>query len=105
MSHTTSLVRLSLGAAALLGVAALMLPAFSFAAPPEKTDFVCPVFNDGAAVGEKNPNAVGIADGDYTIIGPDVAVPDGATNGDGDGSPGGEHASPGDSDYTAIWSG
>ena len=64
--------------------------------------FVCPVFHS-AAVGAHNPNAVQIAGGDYSIIGPDVYVPSHATNGDGAGSPMGAHSSPGDTDYTAIW--
>jgi len=86
--------------------AAFVLPAISFAATPEKTDgFVCPVFNSGSAVGAHNPNAVEIANGDYTIPGPNVSVPIHATNGDGAGSPRGDHSSPGDSDYSAIWSG
>ena len=76
------------------------------AAQVEKTDgFVCPVFNSNSAVAEHNPNAVPIANGDYTIVGPEVSVPIHATNGDGTGSPGGAHSSPGDTDYTAIWSG
>nr|MBC8241509.1 hypothetical protein [Alphaproteobacteria bacterium] len=41
--------------------------------------------------------------GAYSIIGPSVSVPVGATNGEGAGSPGGTFASPGDSGYTAIW--
>lgn len=85
--------------------AMLLLPSLSLAAEPEKTDFVCPVFNSNSAVGEKNPNAIPIAGGDYTIVGPHIGVPDNATNGDGAGSPGGDHSSPGDSDYSAIWSG
>jgi len=76
-------------------------PAF---ADVEKTDgFICPVFNSDSAVGAKNPNAVEIGGGDYTVLGPDVRVPLGATNADGAGSPGGAHSAPGDSDYTAIW--
>ena len=64
--------------------------------------FVCPVFN-ADAVGAHNPNAVGIGGGDYSIIGPDVSVPEHATNGDGAGTPPGPHSQPGDTDYTAIW--
>jgi len=64
--------------------------------------FVCPVFN-ADAVGAHNPNAVRIGGNDYSIIGPDVVVPTHATNGDGAGSPGGAHSSPGDANYTAIW--
>ncbi|MBI2045205.1 hypothetical protein HYT23_04055 [Candidatus Pacearchaeota archaeon] len=73
------------------------------ASAPEKTDaFICPVFNSGA-VGMHNPNAVPIADGDYTILGPYVVVPVHATNGNGAGNPGGIHSGPGDTDYTPIW--
>jgi hypothetical protein len=64
--------------------------------------FVCPVFN-ADAVGANNPNAVPIAGGDYTILGPTVAVPTHATNSNGTGSPGGDHSSPGSPDYTPIW--
>lgn len=84
----------------------MLLPAYADAAHEGKTDgFVCPVFNDESAVGENNPNAVQIGGGDYTIVGPEVSVPTGATNDDGAGTPGGEHASPGDPTYTAIWAG
>jgi hypothetical protein len=83
-----------------------LAPAVSFAAPPEKTNgFVCPVFNPNSQVAAHNPNAVEIGGGDYTIIGPNVRVPVHATNGNGSGTPGGPHSAPGDSDYTAIWSG
>lgn len=71
--------------------------------PAARADFVCPVFNDNSKVGENNPNAVLIGEGDYSIIGPDVNVPDQATNGDGSGIPGSEHSNPGDTDYSAIW--
>jgi hypothetical protein len=91
---------------AILTFGMFILPAFVFAARPETTDgFVCPVFNDNSQAGAHNPNAVQIAGGDFTIIGPNVTVPVHATNGNGAGSPGGPHSSPGDSDYTAIWSG
>ncbi len=83
-------------------------------------DFVCPVWNSDSQAGAKNPNAVEIGGGDYTIIpglnrgnsgkvgtqrADTLNVPDGATNMNGDGTPGGTHASPGDSDYSAIWNG
>ena len=85
---------------------ALLSPGLALADHDGKTDgFVCPVFNDKSAVGAKNPNAVQIGGGDYSIIGPNVSVPTGATNGDGTGTPGGAHSSPGDRDYTAIWAG
>ena len=72
------------------------------------TDFVCPVFNSNAAVGEHNPNAIMISGGDYTIIpsgAQHLSVPDQATNMDGSGTPMGTHASTGDTNYSAIWNG
>lgn len=82
----------------------VVLPTASLAGGAEKTSgFVCPVLN--STVGANNPNAVQIGGGDFSIIGPKVSVPTGATNADGAGTPGGAHSSPGDSDYTAIWSG
>jgi hypothetical protein len=73
-------------------------------AAAEKTDgFVCPVLS--STVGGHNPNAVLIGGGDYSVIGPNVSVPLQATNADGAGTPGGAHSAPGDSDYSAIWSG
>lgn len=64
--------------------------------------FVCPVITTDGVL--NSPNGVAIAGGHYTIAGPDVSVPVHATNGAGTGSPGGAHAQPGDTDYTAIWS-
>lgn len=63
--------------------------------------FVCPVITTDAVL--NSPNGISIAGGDYSILGPDVSIPIGATNDDGIGSPGGAHASPGDTTYTAIW--
>ncbi len=83
----------------LLALLAVSLAVFSARA---RADFVCPVFNSDA-VGQHNPNAVPIAGGDYTIIGPDVNVPDTATNLDGSGNPAGNHAGPGDEGYSPIW--
>ena len=77
------------------------------APPPEKVDgFVCPVLGGQAGDGQGNSNPevfIEIYDGDTSIVGPDVSVPVFATNDDGDGSPAGEHTSPGDAGYTAIW--
>jgi hypothetical protein len=69
----------------------------------ETTDgFVCPVISTDAVL--NSPNSAGpIAEGDYTIIGPDVSVPVLATNADGAGNPGVSYSSPGETDYTAIW--
>ena len=63
--------------------------------------FVCPVLS--AVVGAHNPNAVAIGGGHFSVIGPAVRVPIHATNRNGDGTPPGPHAAPGDRDYTAIW--
>jgi hypothetical protein len=91
-------------------VGLLLLSGFSSASEHRDDSFVCPVFNPDT-VGENNPNAFPIAGGDYSIKpgkafehpeGP-VSVPEGATNQDGAGTPGGDHAGPGDEDYTAIW--
>ncbi len=100
------LTLLLLAAAVLLALSAVT----AAAEPPQKTDsgFVCPVL--GGQAGDQHGNSAPqpiqpIAQGDYTVAGPDVSVPVHATNGDGAGSPGGAHSSPGDRDYTAIWSG
>jgi len=75
--------------------------------PPETTDgFICPVLGGNAGGGQGNSapdKFVTISGGDSTIIGPNVSVPVHSTNDDGAGSPGGDHASPGDDGYTAIW--
>jgi hypothetical protein len=81
-------------------------------------DFVCPVLGANGTKGAEglakaaangNTNLAQIGGGDWSVIGPDVgggSVPDQATNTLPDGSPGtpgGDHASPGDRGYTAIW--
>ena len=62
---------------------------------------------------EQSGNFNSIGNGQYTFA-PGGAgsadtfngnVPNHATNADGSGTPAGAHASPGDTDYTAIWSG
>lgn len=72
--------------------------------------FVCPVIKTNNVLHSPNSGTLGPVDGDdgpvyYTIGGPTLpdAVPMGATNGDGSGSPGGPYTTPGDSTYTAIW--
>lgn len=67
---------------------------------PSPTGFICPVISTDAVLNATNGIAI---NGAYSILGPDVAVPVGATNDDGAGSPGGTYASPGDTGYTAIW--
>jgi ABC-type phosphate transport system substrate-binding protein len=84
------------------------------AGQPERTQdpFVCPVLTlpDGAlSSGQFNS----IGNGQYTFAPGNAGsaetfngnVPNIATNADGSGSPGGAHSAPGDTDYTAIWSG
>lgn len=71
---------------------------------PTATGFICPVIPTDAVL--HSVNSAEPQSGLYTIIGPSVAVPMGATNtlDDGSaGSPGGDYASPGDTGYTAIW--
>jgi hypothetical protein len=91
----------------LTGILSVLVVTSAFAGGPETTDgFICPVLGGqaGGEHGNSSPDIfVTIAGGDTTIIGPDVSVPVHATNDNGAGSPGGDHASPGDADYSAIW--
>ena len=68
---------------------------------PSPTGFVCPVISTDAVLNAKNGIQI---NGAYSVLGPAVRVPVGATNGECTGSPGGTFASPGDAGYTAIWS-
>jgi hypothetical protein len=94
---------------AVLGL--LVLSGIASADEHRVDSFVCPVFNPESQAGAKTPNAFGIGGGDTSIkpgnafTHPDgpVSVPEGATNQDGDGTPPGTHAGPGDEGYTAIW--
>ena len=71
---------------------------------PTKTDgFVCPVLGGKAGMHGKHKGIV-YTGRFYTVPGPNVSVPIHATNGNnGTNSPGGNYASPGEDDYTAIW--
>lgn len=96
--------------------AALMwVPGAAMAAAPDRAEnpFVCPVLSVPAQAVDNSGRFNSIGNGQYTFA-PGAAgsadtfngnVPDHATNADGAGSPAGAHASPGDTDYTAIWSG
>jgi len=93
-----------------LVTAATLVLFFSFAyigtarAAADKAEgFVCPVIKTDAVLHSPKGDTLGDT-GDYTIGGPDVSVPIHATNGDGAGVPAGPHSSPGDTDYTAVWS-
>jgi hypothetical protein len=92
-----------------------LVPASAMAAAPNRAEnpFVCPVLSvsDQAVANSGRFNSIG--NGQYTFA-PGAAgsadtfngnVPNLATNADGAGSPGGSHSAPGDTDYTAIWSG
>jgi hypothetical protein len=83
-------------------------------APPDRSDdpFVCPVLT----VPEQATGSGQFADlgnGESTILPGNAGsaetfngnVPSHATNGDGTGSAGGAHSAPGDTDYSAVWSG
>jgi hypothetical protein len=92
-----------------LGASSAMAAPSDLASEP----FVCPVLtlpNQAGNSGKFN----GIGDGTYTFAPGNAGeaetfngnVPNHATNADGEGSPNpGDHASPGDTTYTAIWSG
>jgi len=94
-------------AALLLGLSAVVAVAQENSDKPVKTDgFVCPVL--GGQAGEPHGKSapakiVPIGQDDFTVGGPDVKVPVRATNDDGNGTPPGPHASPGDTSYTGIW--
>jgi hypothetical protein len=104
----------------LIGSAVALLAGFSassaMAETPERAEdpFVCPVLTvDENAVSHTEGRFNPLGEGEYTF-GPGAAgsgdtfngnVPNHATNEGGDGSPGGDHSAPGDTDYTAIWSG
>lgn len=107
--------RVILAAGAVAAVAALSTGSAVAATPERAADpFVCPVLTvSGSAVSHTDGKFHQIGEGLYTF-GPGAAgsaetfngnVPNGATNSDGAGSPGGTHAAPGESGYTAIWSG
>jgi hypothetical protein len=95
--------------------ALLAMPGAAMGAPPDRAEdpFVCPVLALPAQAVDQSGHFNSIGNGEYTFA-PGAAgsadtfkgnVPNQATNADGDGSPAGAHASPGDTSYTAIWSG
>jgi hypothetical protein len=91
----------------LAGLLAALTATAAFAAEPVPTEgFVCPVLGGQAGGDQGNSSPapfIPISGGDTSILGPTVNVPTHATNDNGAGSPDGDHASPGDADYTAIW--
>lgn len=86
----------------LVGLGILLVAAGPGAAAA-RADFVCPVLTVPAQAAENSPKIDPLPTaGEYTIGGPTLTVPDGATNRDGTGSPA-DHASPGEAGYTPIW--
>jgi hypothetical protein len=85
------------------------------AATPDRASdpFVCPVLKVSEQAAGNVDHFASLGDGNYTILPGNAGsqetfngnVPTDATNSDGSGSPGGEHASPGDAGYSAVWSG
>lgn len=88
-------------------VLSMLTATAAFADTPLTTDgFICPVA--GGRAGEQGQHNgltfIESTGGDfYTVLGPDVHVPVHATNANGAGTPPGDHASPGNTNYTAIW--
>lgn len=76
---------------------------FVIALPVTTDGFVCPVLGGQAGQHGNSEVIVQPPAGFYSVIGPDVTVPIQATNLDGEGSPVGPFASPGDSNYSPIW--
>jgi hypothetical protein len=110
--HPFKKLALAGAATAALAVGA---PGSALAASPDRAQdpFVCPVLTlpDQAVASSGRFGSIG--NGEYTFA-PGAAgsadtfngnVPNHATNAEGSGSPAGAHASPGDSGYSAIWSG
>jgi hypothetical protein len=88
----------------------------AMASPPDRASdpFVCPVLTLSQPGVDNSGKFDPIGDGTYTFAPGNAGsadtfngnVPDHATNRDGAGSPSpDDHASPGETDYTAIWSG
>ena len=84
-------------------IVTLAVVGFAAFAPSASADFVCPVIKTENVLNSPKGGALG-STGFYTIGGPDVSVPEHATNNDGLASPGGpDQLGPGQVGYTAIW--
>ena len=87
----------------------------AMAAPPERASdpFVCPVLKVSDQAAGNVDHFASLGDGNYTILPRNAGsqdtfngnVPTHATNGDGTGTPGVDHTSPGEEGYSAVWSG
>jgi hypothetical protein len=90
-----------------IGFAAVLGPGAGTAS----ADFVCPVLKVPQEARDQSGRFATLPSGEATILpgkagdstASPIDVPAHATNADGTGSAGGAHASPGDSDYSAIW--
>jgi hypothetical protein len=100
---------------AVAGVMGLSASSAMAATPDRASDpFVCPTLTLSQQAVDNSGKFNAIGDGTYTFAPGNAGsadtfngnVPNTATNADGAGSPTpGGHSSPGDTDYTAIWSG
>jgi hypothetical protein len=99
---------------AVAGVMGLSASSAMAAAPDRASDpFVCPVLTVSQQAADNSGRFNSIGDGQYTFAPGNAGsadtfngnVPNHATNADGSGSPSGAHSAPGDTNYTAIWSG
>jgi hypothetical protein len=100
-------IRTLVVALSLFGLVSVMAVPAAFAGGADLTDsFVCPVLG-GQAGGDHGNSApspiLTIPSGSSSVLGPDVSVPLHATNDDGAGNPA-DHVSPGDANYSPIWS-
>jgi hypothetical protein len=107
--------RTSIATGVVAGAMGLSASSAMAATPDRASDpFVCPVLSVSQQAVDSSGRFNAIGDGTYTFAPGNAGsadtfngnVPNTATNADGAGSPTpDEHSSPGDTDYTAIWSG
>lgn len=105
--------RMLIATGAVAGVMGLSASS-AMAAPPEPAPdpFLCPVLKISEQAFENSGQFAPLGD-DSTILPGNAGsadtfngnVPLHATNGDGTGTPGVDHTSPGDPGYSAVWSG
>ena len=90
---------ITLIAIGLVGISSIALAAD----PPEKVEgFICPVLGGNAGqMGNHTGLSGPLAEGEYTVSGPPVTVPEHATNAGFPATGGYYH--PGEVGYTAIW--
>ena len=96
--------------ASILLASVFVIPALAENPNPIEQGFVCPVLGGKAGMNGMHKgishidNTIYGVDSFYTVVGPEVSVPQQATNGgNGINNPHGPYDSPGDTSYTAIW--